>query len=166
MVCQLEMMKISMNMALLICNDEGIQPQQTKQLVPYGPPTYEKSLQDNLEGKKKIYVDPEYFPKEAPPDYEEEEGIDYSLLLIDEKNMLLDDKGVKNYVDVEKQLSEPEMTTTKTKSYLNKILNAAKSVRQQLKGYKSQVSGAFNRNEINEAEKIWNILEQIRQEEY
>ena len=37
--------------------EEPVLPQQEKQLVPK-PPTYEESLQDILEGKKQISVDP------------------------------------------------------------------------------------------------------------
>ena len=47
--------------------EEPVLPQQEKQLVRK-PPTYEESLQDILEGKKQIRVDPKYFPQE-PQDY-------------------------------------------------------------------------------------------------
>ena len=46
-----------------------VPPQQEKQLVPK-PPTYEESLADVLEGKKEIYIDPQYLshdPQELPP---------------------------------------------------------------------------------------------------
>jgi len=49
---------------------EGIRPEQNKQLVPK-PPTYKESLADVLEGKKKIYVDPQYLLPE-PPEYDED----------------------------------------------------------------------------------------------
>ena len=42
--------------------DEGLGPENEKQIVPK-PPTYEESLKDVLEGKKQIYVNPQYFPK-------------------------------------------------------------------------------------------------------
>lgn len=45
--------------------------------------TYEESLKDVLEGKKQKYVDPAYLPEDPlkgpPPEYDEDEGIDYSL---------------------------------------------------------------------------------------
>ena len=41
--------------------DETVLPQQEKQLAPK-PPTCEESLKDILEGKKKISIDPQYFP--------------------------------------------------------------------------------------------------------
>ena len=44
-------------------DEQPVPPQQEKQLVPK-PPTYEESLQDLVEGEKKIYVDPQYFPQD------------------------------------------------------------------------------------------------------
>ena len=101
--------------------DEGIEPEQNKQIVPK-PPTYEESLQDVLEGKKKIYVDPQYSPEEPqemPPEYEEED-IDYALDDEDSANYILDDLGLSNCDDIEKQLNQPERTQQKTKQYVKK----------------------------------------------
>ena len=95
--------------------DEGLVPENKKQIVPK-PPTYEESLKDILEGKKQIYVDPQYFPEEPqdmPPEYEEDEEIDYALDEEDSANMILDDLELSNYDDIEKQLNQPEMTQTK-----------------------------------------------------
>ena len=97
--------------------DEGLVPDNEKQIVPK-PPTYEESLQDILEGKKQIYVDPQYFPEEPqdmPPEYEEDEEIDYALDEEDSANMILDDLGLPNYDDIEKQLNQPEMTQKRIK---------------------------------------------------
>ena len=54
-----------------------VPPQKEKQLVPK-PPTYEEALKDLAEGKKNIYVDPQYLP-ELPPACDYDEGIDYSV---------------------------------------------------------------------------------------
>ena len=135
--------------------DEGLVPENEKQIVPK-PPTYEESLQDILEGKKQIYVDPQYFPKEPqdmPPEYEEDEEIDYALDEEDSANMILDDLSLSNYDDIEKQLNQPEMTQQKIKQYVNKKIKDAKSRRHQLKGYKSQVSQSYNKGKIGEAQK-------------
>ena len=135
--------------------DEGLVPENEKQIVPK-PPTYEESLKDILEGKKKIYVDPQYFPEEPqdmPPEYEEDEDIDYALDEEDSANMILDDLGLSNYDDIEKQLKQPEMTQKKIKQYVNKNLKDAEFKRHQLKGYKSQVSQAYNKGKIGEAQK-------------
>ena len=135
--------------------DEGLVPENEKQIVPK-PPTYEESLQDILEGKKQIYVDPQYFPEEPqdmPPEYEEDEEIDYALDEEDSANMILDDLGLSNYDDIEKQLNQPEMTQQKIKQYVNKKLKDAEFKRHQLKGYKTQVSKAYNKGNMGEAQK-------------
>ena len=135
--------------------DEGLVPENKKQIVPK-PPTYEESLKDILEGKKQIYVDPQYFPEEPqdlPPEYEEDEEIDYALDEEDSANMILDDLGLSNYDDIEKQLERPEMPKKQIKPFLKKKLEAANHKRNQLKGRKTQVSQAYNKGKIGEAEK-------------
>ena len=135
--------------------DEGLGPENEKQIVPK-PPTYKESLKDVLEGKKQIYVAPQYFPKEPPdmpPEYEEDEEIDYALDKEDSANMILDDLGLSNYDDIEKQLNQPEMTQQKIKQYVNKKLKDAEFKRHQLKGYKTQVSKAYNKGKMGEAQK-------------
>ena len=135
--------------------DEGLVPENEKQIVPK-PPTYEESLQDILEGKKQIYVDPQYFPEEPqdmPPEYEEDEEIDYALDEEDSANTILDDLGLPNYDAIEKQLNQPEMTQKRIKRYVDKQLKDAEFKRHQLKGRKSQVSQAYNKGKIGEAQK-------------
>ena len=58
-----------------------------------------------------------------------------------------------NYDDIEKQLNQPEMTPRKIKRYIDKKLTDANIKRNQLKGYKSQVSQAYNKGKISEAQK-------------
>ena len=135
--------------------DEGLVPENKKQIVPK-PPTYEESLKDISEGKKQIYVDPQYFPEEPqdlPPEYEEDEEIDYALDDEDSVNMILDDLGLSNYDDIEKQLERPEMPKKQIKPFLKRKLEAANHKRNQLKGRKTQVSQAYNKGKIGEAEK-------------
>ena len=135
--------------------DEGLVPENEKQIVPK-PPTYEESLKDVLEGKKQIYVNPQYFPEEPqdmPPEYEEDEEIDYALDEEDSANMILDDLGLSNYDDIEKQLERPEMPKSQIKPFLKKKLKDADYKRQQLKGHKSQISQAYKKGKIGEAEK-------------
>ena len=88
-----------------------------------------------------------------PPEYEEDEEIDYALDEEDSDNMILDDLGLSNYDDIEKQLNQPEMTQKKIKLYVNKKLKDAEFRRNQLKGRKSQVSQAYNKGKIGEAQK-------------
>ena len=135
--------------------DEGLVPENKKQIVPK-PPTYEESLKDILEGKKQIYVDPQYFPEEPqdlPPEYEEDEEIDYALDEEYSANKILDDLGLSNYDDIEKQLNKPEMPKIQNKPFLKKKLEAANHKRNQLKGYKTNVSKDYNKGKISEAQK-------------
>ena len=135
--------------------DEGLGSENEKQIVPK-PPTYKESLKDVLEGKKQIYVNPQYFPEEPqdmPPEYEEDEEIDYALDEEDSANMILDDLGLSNYDDIEKQLNQPEMTQRKIKKYVNKKLKDAEFKRNQLKGRKTQVSQAYKKGKMGEAQK-------------
>ena len=135
--------------------DEGLAPENKKQIVPK-PPAYEESLKDILEGKKQIYVDPQYFPEEPqdlPPEYEEDEEIDYALDEEDSANMILDELELSNYDDIEKRLNLPEMTPRKIKRYIDKKLKDAEFRRNQLKGYKSNISQAYNKGKIGEAQK-------------
>ena len=88
-----------------------------------------------------------------PPEYEEDEEIDYALDEEDSTNMILDDLGLSNYDDIEKQLNQPEMTSRKKKLYVDKKLESAIKKRHQLKGYKTQVSKAYNKGKMGEAEK-------------
>ena len=135
--------------------DEGLVPENKKQIVPK-PPAYEESLKDILEGKKQIYVDPQYFPEEPqdlPPEYEEDEDIDYALDEEDSANMILDELELSNYDDIEKQIIQPEMTPRKIKRYIDKKLKDAEFRRNQLKGYKSNISKDYNKGKIGEAQK-------------
>ena len=134
-------------------DEQPIQPQQEKQLVPK-PPTYEESLQDLMEGKKELYVDPEYFnqePYDMPSEYDDD--FDYALLNEDQTKEILDDAGIKNYQNVDAILNLPEMTPQKSRAYFEKIVNEAEFKRNQLRGYKSNVTKKFNRGEISTAER-------------
>ena len=136
-------------------DEEPVPPQQNKQLVPK-PPTYEESLEDLLEGKKEIYVDPQYLPhdpQELPPEYDDDEEIDYGLYDEDMNNEILDDIGITNYENVDKIINQPEMTPDKTKMYLKKIIKDAEFKKKQLGGYKSKVTKDYNEGAISAADR-------------
>ena len=106
------------------------------------PPTYEESLEDILEGKE-IYVDPQYFPQdpqELPPEYDDDEGVDYAIADEDMINDILNDIGIPNYENVDKILNQSTMNPKNTKAYLNKIIKNAKFKRSQLNGFKANVT--------------------------
>ena len=122
---------------------DHVPPQQEKQLVPK-PPTYEESLKDIMEGKKEIYVDPQYFPnpqelppeQELSPEYDDNNEVEYALADEDSTKETLEDIGIPDYENVEMILNQPEMTDKKTKAYLTKIIKDATFKRKQLSGFK------------------------------
>ena len=136
-------------------DEQPVLPELEKQIVPK-PPTYEESLEDILEGKE-IYVDPQYFPQdpqELPPEYDDDdEGVDYVMDDEDMTNNILDDIGIPNYVNVDKILNQPEMNPKKTKTYLNKILKEAVFKKNQLNGFKANVTKQYKSGKISEADR-------------
>ena len=138
----------------LINFGDYVAPQQEKQLVPK-PPTYEESLEDILKGKE-IYVDPQYFPQdlqELPPEYDDDEEVDYAMDDEDMTNNILNDIGIPNYENVDNILNQPEMTPQTTNAYLKKIIKNAKFKRSQLNGFKANVTKKYKSGKISEAER-------------
>ena len=88
-----------------------------------------------------------------PPEYDDDEVPDYEIADEDMANKMLDGIGVTNYDDVEMRLNQPDMTPSKTRSYLNKILKNAKFKKNQLKGYQAAVTKQFKSGAISEAER-------------
>ena len=134
----------------LIDFGDYVPPQQNKQLVPK-PPTYEESLKDIMEGKKEIYVDPQYFPQdpqELPPEYDDDEEVDYAIDDKDTINEILEDVGVINYENVDKILNQPKMTTTKKKKFINKMIKKAEIERKRLGGYKAKITKDYYKGEL------------------
>ena len=62
-----------------------------------------------------MYIDPEYMyePDDLPPEYEEEEGPDYTIIEEDQVNQALDELLLPNYDDVELHLNQEEMNDIK-----------------------------------------------------
>ena len=89
---------------------------------------------------------------DLPPQYEEEEGPDYSIIEKDQINQTLDNLDLPNYDTIEIQLTQDEMNDQKRKSSLNKILKNAKDQRQKLTGYNSDTTKKLNKGLIPESE--------------
>ena len=121
-------------------SDDGVQPEEHKQLVPK-PPTYKESLAHILE------------QQDFPLKYDEDEGPDYAFDEEDRINEILNDMEITDYDNVEKILNEPGMSPTKIRSFLNKVIVTVTLRRKQLKGYKTQVTNAYKRGEIREAQR-------------
>ena len=65
----------------------------------------------------------------------------------------MDELGLPNYYDVEKRLDEPEMTDTKQRNYLQKVLKDADRRRRQAVALKSNATIKFKQNKITAAER-------------
>ena len=132
--------------------DEGVEPQNMKQLVPK-PPSYDEVLKDLETGEKKIYINPEYMQQlEDPPEYEEDEVPDYEIFEEDRINETLDELGITNYEDIEAQLKRDDMTEKTRHSFLSKKIENAIKKRQQLPGYKTHITKQLNKGLISQSE--------------
>ena len=136
-------------------DEQPVLPELEKQLVPK-PPTYEESLVDILDGKKEVYVDPQYLPQdpqELPPEYDNDEEVDYALAEEDETRKILDDLGIPNYESVDMTLNKSQMTPQKTKGYFNTIIKKAESERKKFGGYKANITKQYNKGVISESDR-------------
>ena len=131
--------------------DDQVLTQSDKQLVPK-PPSYDDLLKDLETGEKKIYVNPEYMQQlEDPPEYEEEVP-DYEIFEEDRINETLDQLGLANYDDIESQLKRDDITEKTRRSFLSKKIEIAVKKRQQLPGYKTQITKQLNKGLISPSE--------------
>ena len=137
-----------------------VAPQAEKQIakIPQDPPP-------------KYEMDPsfwELYPEDEPPEYsfvedekepsaieapreqaEEFEGEEDER----EANKILDHLDLPNYDDVELRLAQPEMTATKQRNYLNKVIKDAERRRRQVIAFKANATKKFNKGEIDAAER-------------
>ena len=117
-------------------------------------------------------MDPTFWqiPSEPPPPYEDKEPLAIEGPAADlddddegegegegkgeedvsEANKILDRLELPNYDDVEKRLGEPEMTATKQRNYLEKVIKDAEKRRGQVIAQKSNATKKFNKGEITE----------------
>lgn len=125
-------------------------------LEDYVPPENEKQIAK----LPKYEMDPRYWQIDDPPPYEElEEEIEGGDKLEGEEderkaNKILDHLDLPNYDDVEKVLNQEQMTPTKQRNYLNKVVTGAQRRRRQVIAMKSAATKKFNKGEIDENEKL------------
>ena len=91
--------------------------------------------------------------QELPPEYDDDEEVDYAMDDEDMTNNILDNIGIPNYENVDKILNQQEMNPTETKAYLKKVINDAKFKRSQLNGFKANITKKYKSGKISEAEK-------------
>ena len=100
------------------------------QLPTDPPPLYEEKDHLAIEG-----------PEEGPPEKEEEEEEEYGGEEdLKEANTILDELELPNYDNVEMRLNEPEMTATKQKNYLRKVIRDAETRGRQAVALKSNAT--------------------------
>ena len=135
--------------------EDYVPPQAEKQIakIPKKAPKYEIDpgfwqLGDPPPTYEDIYEEKEPLAIEGPPDEddefvdaeeeqsEEEPPDDYD----EEVNKILDQLDLPNYNDVEMRLAEPEMTATRQRSYLQKVLNDAETRRKTVTVRKSNAT--------------------------
>ena len=96
---------------------------------------------------------------EAPPDEDEDDDDDdddkddQGSDSFGDANKILDHLNLPNYDDVQMRLDEPEMTATKQRNYLDKVVKDAQTRRRQVIAFKSDATKKFNKGLINAAER-------------
>ena len=114
------------------------------ELDPEEPPTYEDL--SIAEDKKAI---------EAPPDDDDDDDDDddEGSGSVGEANKILNHLDLPNYDDVQMRLDQPEMTATKQRNYLDKVVKDAEMRRRQVIAFKSDATKKFKKGIIDAAER-------------
>ena len=110
------------------------------------PPLYEEKDPLAIEGPPDDDDDDEFVDAEEGDDDEAEEELE-------EANKILDQLDLPNYNDVDKRLAEPEMTPTRQRNYLEKVLKDAETRRRQAVALKSNATIKFKQNKITAEER-------------
>ena len=150
--------------------EDYVPPQPEKQISPK-PPEYQKY--------PKYQMDPSYWeldPEEPPPLYEDlstaednepsaieappdddeddDDDDDEGSGSVGEANKILDHLELPNYDDVQMRLDQPEMTPTKQRNYLDKVVENAERRRRQVIAFKSDATKKFKKGLIDAAERV------------
>ena len=131
-----------------------VAPQTEKQIakMPEGPPPkYEMhpSFWNLEEGDESLPPEYEEEPSAIEAPREEFAGEEDER----EANKILDHLELPNYDDVELRLVEPEMTPTKQRNYLDKVVKDAERRRRQVIVFKANATRKFKKGEIDAAER-------------
>ena len=147
--------------------EDYVPPQAEKQIakIPKKAPKYEMDpgfwqLSDPPLDPPPLYEEKDPLAIEGPPDDDEddefvddEEGEAEEGDVVEEANKILDELGLPNYYDVEMRLDEPEMTPTRQRNYLEKVLKDAETRRKQAVALKSNATIKFNKKKISAEER-------------
>ena len=150
--------------------EDYVPPQAEKQIakIPKKAPKYEMDpsfwqLSDPPPTYEDIFEEKDPLAIEGPPDdddddYDEfedaEEATDDEPEEPEEEaNKILDQLDLPNYDDVDKRLAEPEMTATRQRIYLQKVLNDAETRRKTVTVRKSNATRAYNAGKMTAEQK-------------
>ena len=113
------------------------------------PPLYEEKDPLAIEGPPDDDDDDEFVDAEEGDEWDEDDDDEPE----EEANKILDQLDLPNYDDVDKRLAEPEMTATRQRSYLQKVLKDAETRRKTVTIRKSNATRAYKAGKISEEEK-------------
>ena len=145
--------------------EDYVPPQAEKQIAKIPAPKYEMDPGFwQLDDPPPLYEEKDPLAIEGPPDDDEddefvdaEEGDEWDEDDDDEPeeeaNKILDQLDLPNYDDVDKRLAEPEMTATRQRSYLQKVLKDAETRRKTVTIRKSNATRAYKAGKITIEEK-------------
>ena len=142
--------------------EDYVPPQAEKQIakIPKKAPKYEMDPGFwQLDDPPPLYEEKDPLAIEGPPDDDDDdEFVDAEEAIDDEPeepeepeeeaNKILDQLDLPNYNDVDKRLAEPEMTATRQRSYLQKVLKDAETRRKTVTVRKSNAKMAYNAGKI------------------
>ena len=143
--------------------EDYVPPQAEKQIakIPKKAPKYEMDPGFwQLDDPPPLYEEKDPLAIEGPPDDDEddefvdaEEGEAEEGDVVEEANKILDELGLPNYYDVEMRLDEHEMTPTRQRRYLRKVIDNAETRRKKETAKKSNATKAFNAGKISKQER-------------
>ena len=136
--------------------EDYVPPQAEKQIakIPSKAPKYEIDpgfwqLSDPPPTYEDLFEEKEPLAIEGPPDDEEDDDEEEEEEEEEEDpNKILDELDIPNYDDVDKRLAEPEMTATRQRSYLQKVLKDAETRRKKVTIRKSNATRAYKAGKI------------------
>ena len=103
------------------------------------------AIEGSSEDDEESYLTP---PEDEDEEYEYEGEEDPY-----EANKILGQLELPNYDDVEKRLAEPEMTATRQRNYLDKVIKDAETKRRQVVAIKSNATKSFKAGKITEEQR-------------
>ena len=150
--------------------EDYVPPQAEKQIakIPKKAPKYEMDpsfwqLSDPPLDPPPLYEEKDPLAIEGPPvddDEDDDEFVDAEEATDDEPeeeaNKILDQLDLPNDDDVDKRLAEPEMTATRQRSYLQKVLKDAETRRKTVTIRKSNATRAYKAGKITAEQRNFN----------